>query len=80
MGTALQEAREPYCIEEQSRRLQDQRLDCETGLHFNTFRFYDPNNRRFTTPEPIGLADGINLYPYVPPFGWRALAASGYEG
>ena len=41
-------------------------LDRETGLHYNTFRYYDPNIGRFTQPDPIGLLGDINLYQYVP--------------
>ncbi|WP_264294432.1 RHS repeat-associated core domain-containing protein, partial [Pseudomonas sp. EggHat1] len=43
----------------------------ETGLHYNTFRFYDPDIGRFISPDPIGLAGGINLFQYAPePYGW----------
>jgi RHS repeat-associated protein len=70
-GNTLEEVREPYYIEEQNLRFQGQYLDRETGLHFNTFRFYDPDVGRFTTPDPIGLAGGINLYLYAAnPLGW----------
>ncbi|WP_191490210.1 RHS repeat-associated core domain-containing protein [Pseudomonas sp. FEN] len=70
-GNTLEEIREPYYIEEQNLRFQGQYLDRETGLHYNTFRFYDPDVGRFTTPDPIGLAGGLNLYQYAPnPFGW----------
>ncbi|MGY2398393.1 RHS repeat-associated core domain-containing protein [Pseudomonas sp. SDO5271_S396] len=70
-GNTLEEVREPYYIEEQNLRFQGQYLDRETGLHFNTFRFYDPDVGRFTTPDPIGLAGGINNYLYADnPFGW----------
>ncbi|WP_339505611.1 RHS repeat domain-containing protein, partial [Pseudomonas sp. RL_105y_Pfl2_101] len=70
-GNTLEEVREPYYIEEQNLRFQGQYLDRETGLHFNTFRFYDPDVGRFTTPDPIGLAGGANLYQYAPnPLGW----------
>lgn len=70
-GNTLEEVREPYYIEEQNLRFQGQYLDRETGLHFNTFRFYDPDVGRFTTPDPIGLAGGINTYLYADnPFGW----------
>ncbi|WP_339489405.1 RHS repeat-associated core domain-containing protein, partial [Pseudomonas rhizophila] len=70
-GNTLEEVREPYYIEEQNLRFQGQYLDRETGLHFNTFRFYDPDVGRFTTPDPIGLAGGFNLYLYAPnPYGW----------
>ncbi|MGV3067112.1 RHS repeat-associated core domain-containing protein, partial [Proteus mirabilis] len=42
-----------------------------SGLHFNTFRFYDPQIGRFIMPDPIGLLGGINLYQYAPnPLGW----------
>ncbi|MBV4464544.1 RHS domain-containing protein [Pseudomonas sp. SWRI79] len=70
-GNTLEEVREPYYIEEQNLRFQGQYLDRETGLHFNTFRFYDPDVGRFTTPDPIGLEGGLNLYQYAPnPIGW----------
>lgn len=55
----------------QNLRFQGQYFDSETGLHFNTFRFYDPDTGRFTQPDPIGLAGGINLYQYCPsPLTW----------
>ncbi|MBV6660209.1 RHS domain-containing protein [Pseudomonas yamanorum] len=76
-GNTLEEVREPYYIEEQNLRFQGQYLDRETGLHFNTFRFYDPDVGRFTTPDPIGLQGGLNLYAYadnpltwLDPMGW----------
>ncbi|UMZ11987.1 RHS domain-containing protein [Pseudomonas sp. MPFS] len=70
-GSSIEELREPYYVEEQNLRFQGQYLDRETGLHFNTFRFYDPDIGRFTTPDPIGLAGGLNLYQYaVNPIGW----------
>lgn len=70
-GNAAQEVHESYFIEEQNLRFQGQYLDRETGLHYNTFRFYDPDVGRFTTRDPIGLAGGLNLYQYAPnPLGW----------
>ena len=65
-GHTVEEIREPYYIEEQNLRFQGQYLDRETGLHYNTFRFYDPEVGRFTTPDPIGLAGGLNRYQYAP--------------
>ncbi|NUF09152.1 RHS repeat-associated core domain-containing protein [Snodgrassella sp. ESL0324] len=41
-------------------------MDRETGLHYNTFRYYDPDTGRFIQPDPIGLAGGYNLYQYAP--------------
>ncbi|WP_205948761.1 RHS repeat domain-containing protein, partial [Pseudomonas viridiflava] len=50
---------------EQNLRFQGQYFDEETGLHYNTFRYYDPEVGRFITQDPIGLEGGFNLYQYV---------------
>ncbi|MFJ3485590.1 RHS repeat-associated core domain-containing protein [Pseudomonas sp. NPDC090202] len=62
---------------EQNLRFQGQYFDEETGLHYNTFRYYDPEVGRFITQDPIGLDGGTNLYRYTPnpniwidPWGW----------
>ena len=56
---------------QQNLRFAGQYYDNETGLHYNTFRYYDPNCGRFTQQDPIGLAGGINLYQYAPnPLTW----------
>ncbi|WP_373365864.1 RHS repeat domain-containing protein [Pseudomonas syringae] len=62
---------------EQNLRFQGQYFDVETGLHYNTFRYYDPEIGRFITQDPIGLLGGLNLYTYGPnpltyidPWGW----------
>ena len=55
----------------QNLRFAGQYFDAETGLHYNTFRFYAPECGRFTQPDPIGLAGGLNLYQYAPnPIKW----------
>ncbi|WP_235662564.1 RHS repeat domain-containing protein, partial [Pseudomonas coronafaciens] len=51
---------------EQNLRFQGQYFDAETGLHYNTFRYYDPEIGRFITQDPIGLLGGFNLYRYSP--------------
>ncbi|MGR6549190.1 RHS repeat domain-containing protein [Pseudomonas plecoglossicida] len=56
---------------EQNLRFQGQYLDFETNLHYNTFRYYDPEAGRFVTQDPIGLEGGMNFYRYAPnPLGW----------
>ncbi|REG61337.1 RHS repeat-associated protein [Paraburkholderia sp. BL6669N2] len=52
-------------------RFAGQYADEETGLHYNTFRYYDPATGRFVSQDPIGLAGGFNLYAYAPnPVSW----------
>nr|WP_258878925.1 RHS repeat-associated core domain-containing protein [Paraburkholderia sp. BL6669N2] len=46
-------------------RFAGQYADEETGLHYNTFRYYDPATGRFVSQDPIGLAGGFNLYQYA---------------
>ncbi|UTG76345.1 RHS repeat-associated core domain-containing protein [Neisseria subflava] len=45
-------------------RLQNQHYDEETGLHYNFFRYYDPEIGRFTQQDPIGLEGGNNFYQF----------------
>lgn len=47
-------------------RFQGQYFDAESGLHYNRFRYYDPDVGRFVSQDPIGLAGGENLYQYAP--------------
>ena len=47
-------------------RLQNQYCDRETGLHYNFFRYYEPNVGRFVNQDPIGLLGGENLYAFAP--------------
>jgi RHS repeat-associated protein len=60
-------------------RMQGQYADSETGLYYNTFRYYDPDIGRFISEDPIGLMGGLNLYGFaanadrwVDPWGWNA--------
>ena len=47
-------------------RLQNQYCDRETGLHYNFFRYYEPNVGRFVNQDPIGLEGGFNFYGFAP--------------
>jgi RHS repeat-associated protein len=52
-------------------RFQGQYYDNETGLHYNRFRYYDPDCGRFVSQDPIGLWGGANAYLHSPnPTGW----------
>jgi RHS repeat-associated protein len=57
--------------------MQGQYMEVETGLCYNTFRYYDPDIGRFISEDPIGLLGGTNLYGFAPntdgwidPWGW----------
>ncbi|MEC4723586.1 RHS repeat-associated core domain-containing protein, partial [Noviherbaspirillum sp. CPCC 100848] len=52
--------------EAQSLRFQGQYYDAETGLHYNRFRYYDPDCGRFVSQDPVGLQGGNNFYQYAP--------------
>ena len=73
-------------LTDQSIRFQGQWHDVETGLHYNRFRYYDPEVGRFIHQDPIGLLGGYNLYQYAPnpsewvdPFGLSCWAAAKRE-
>jgi uncharacterized protein RhaS with RHS repeats len=60
-------------------------MEVETGLCYNTFRYYDPDIGRFISEDPIGLLGGTNLYEFAPntdawvdPWGWKS--KDGYHG
>ncbi len=66
-----------------------QYLDAETGLHYNWHRYYDPDTGRYLTPDPIGLAGGINPFVYslnnpinlIDPLGlWALFGGFGIRG
>ncbi len=50
----------------QNLRFQGQYFEPETGLHYNRYRYYDPDCGRFISQDPVGLAGGMNAYLYAP--------------
>ncbi|MGF6439156.1 RHS repeat-associated core domain-containing protein [Kosakonia sp. 1610] len=65
-GRSLRESTPVTWDTPQNLRFQGQYLDRETGLHYNTFRYYDPAGGCYTQMDPIGRAGGLNTYAYVP--------------
>ena len=50
---------------EQNLRFQGQYFDHESGLHYNRFRYYDPQTGRFVHQDPIGLESDELNYRYA---------------
>jgi len=64
-GRTLRESARGGWRGQQNLRFQGQYLDRETGLHYNTLRYYDAWGGCYTQVDPIGLAGGLNTYGYV---------------
>jgi len=66
VGNAITEV-----LEEQDRpltcnlRFQGQYADAESGLHYNRFRYYDPELGRFASQDPVGLSGGLNVFAFA---------------
>ena len=46
-------------------RFPGQYFDPESGLHYNYFRYYDPESARYLSQDPLGLAPAPNSAAYV---------------
>ena len=46
-------------------RFPGQYFDKEAGLHYNYFRYYEPETGRYLSPDPIGLAGGMNEHAHL---------------
>lgn len=52
-------------------RYPGQYADAETGLIYNRFRYLDPDQRAYSSPEPLGLLGNLGVWEYVPsPIHW----------
>lgn len=68
-------------------RAPGQIVDDETGLHYNRYRYYDPETGHYISPDPLGPMGGTNLYMYGPnpvgwydPLGWQHCAIAAAAG
>jgi RHS repeat-associated protein len=55
---------DPSSILTNNLRFAGQYFDEETELHYNYFRYYDPEVGRYLKADPIGLRGGINVFAY----------------
>ena len=46
-------------------RYQGQYEDTETGLYYNRFRYFSPDEGMYISQDPVKLAGGFNVYSYV---------------
>ncbi|MFE6063532.1 putative T7SS-secreted protein [Streptomyces sp. NPDC056431] len=52
-------------------RFPGQYFDPESGLHYNHFRYYDPESARYLSQDPLGLIPAPNASTYVQnPYTW----------
>ncbi len=63
---------DPASTVENNLRFPGQYYDSETGIHYNFYRYYNPETGRYITTDPIGFEGGFNLFVYVlnNPSGW----------
>lgn len=61
-------------------RFASKRVDSETSWIYFGRRYYDPVNGKWTTPDPLGFADGTNLYAYLHHNPLNAFDAYGLSG
>ncbi|MGW4052072.1 putative T7SS-secreted protein [Streptomyces sp. NPDC004779] len=68
-------------------RFPGQYFDPESGLHYNYFRYYDPESAHYLTQDPLGLAPAPNPSTYVDnphtwsdPLGLTACPPKGEKG
>ncbi|MEM7391661.1 MAG: RHS repeat-associated core domain-containing protein, partial [Verrucomicrobiota bacterium] len=55
------------------------RYDNETGFYYYRARYMEPRSGRFTTRDPLGYIDGLNLFAYVGQNPFRWLDPFGFE-
>ncbi|HEY8896456.1 MAG TPA: RHS repeat-associated core domain-containing protein, partial [Niastella sp.] len=46
-------------------RYQGQYEDEETGLYYNRFRYYNPEEGLYISADPVSVTGGLNIYAYV---------------
>lgn len=74
-GTTAYEAARSHTETPKRYRYTGKERDEESGLYYHGARYYAPWLGRWTSPDPIGIADGINTYCFVNDTPWDPLTA-----
>ena len=64
-STSFQTGRSAAEVSLKRYRYTGKERDTETGLYYHGARYYAPWLARWASCDPVGLADGLNLYAYV---------------
>jgi RHS repeat-associated protein len=64
-GTAYQAGRTAAEVGLKRYRYTGKERDEETGLYYSSARYYAPWLGRWTSADPVGLVDGVNVYAYA---------------
>lgn len=59
-------------------RFPGQQADTETGLYYNSARYYEPSTGRYVSSDPAGLVGGANGYAYATQSPTSAIDPTGY--
>ncbi|AWT42377.1 MULTISPECIES: DUF6531 domain-containing protein [Streptomyces] len=65
-GTDLPAADGEQTVVDCPLRFPGQYADPESGLHYNLYRYYDPETARFISADPLGLVPSPDHHAYVP--------------
>lgn len=79
-GTSYQAGRSVAEASLKRYRYSGKERDEESGLYYHGARYYAPWIGRWTSCDPIGIVDGLDLYVYVSNNPVRLMDKSGHEG
>jgi RHS repeat-associated protein len=61
-------------------RYQRQYEDSETGLYYNRFRYYSPEEGIYISQDPMGVVGGFELYSNVNNLGYEHCSSNSSNG
>jgi RHS repeat-associated protein len=79
-STAYEAVRKGVEVSPKRYRYTGKERDEESGFYYHGSRYYAPWLARWTSPDPIGIGDGLNLYRYVSNNPLNLVDRTGNEG